>query len=202
MNGYRSCRLRAQRCVGFRLPCASRTRDHARVRLTIPDPSLVVLVGPSGAGKSTFAQAHFRPTEIVSSDALRAMLTDDPNDQGASAEAFSLLAQLLHGRLRRRLLTVIDATNLRPQSRRRWLRLAGRFDLPAVAIVFDLPDQTFLARNEMRADRHVEREVVARQTDLMHRALAAIPTEGFALFYVLREPLAPGTLSVDRRRQG
>jgi predicted kinase len=170
------------------------------VKLAIPDPSLVVLVGPSGAGKSTFAQAHFRPTEVVSSDNLRAMLSDDPNDQGASAEAFSILAQLLHGRLRRRLLTVIDATNLRPQSRRRWLRLAGRFDLPAVAIVFDLPEQTFLVQNELRPDRQVEQEVVARQSELMRRAREAIPAEGFAQTHLLREPLAVGTLSVERIR--
>ena len=166
--------------------------------LAIPDPSLVVLVGPSGAGKSTFAQTHFRATEIVSSDALRAMLADDPNDQGASAEAFSLLAQLLQGRLRRRLLTVIDATNLRPQSRRRWLRLAGRFDLPAVAIVFDLPGSTYLAHNELRPGRQVEPDVVALQTELMGRALVSIPGEGFSQVYVLREPLASGAKAMER----
>lgn len=170
------------------------------MRLTIPDPSLVVLVGPSGAGKSTFAQAHFRPTEVVSSDALRAMLTDDPNDQGASAEAFALLAQLLHGRLRRRLLTVIDATNLRPQSRRRWLRLAGRFDLPAVAIVFNLPSQLFLAHNRARPGRQVEEEVVALQLELLQRALAAVPNEGFEQVYVLRQPFGPRLLSIERVR--
>ena len=168
--------------------------------LAIPDPSLVVLVGPSGAGKSTFAQTYFRPTEIVSSDALRAMLADDPNDQGASAEAFSLLAQLLQGRLRRRLLTVIDATNLRPQSRRRWLRLAGRFDLLAVAIVFDLPGSTYLAHNELRPGRQVEPEVVALQTELMARAVVSIPGEGFSHVYLLRGPLAPGAVGMERVR--
>jgi protein phosphatase len=170
------------------------------VQLAIPDPSLVILVGPSGSGKSTFAQANFRPTEIVSSDALRAMLTDDPGDQGASGEAFAILAQLLHGRLSRRLLTVIDATNLRPQSRRRWLRLAARYDLPAVAVVFDLSDQLFQAHNLMRPDRQVGRDVVSRQTELLRQALAAIPEEGFSRFHVLREPIRPGTVAVERVR--
>lgn len=170
-------------------------------QLTIPDPSLVVLVGPSGAGKSTFAQAHFRPTEIVSSDALRAMLTDDPNDQSASAEAFSLLAQLLQGRLRRRLLTVIDATNLRPQSRRRWVRLAGRFDLPAVAIAFDLPSSTFLAHNRLRPGRQVEPEVVSLQAELMARALASLPGEGFTEVHVLAELLPWAAVPLERLRR-
>lgn len=170
------------------------------MKVTIPDPSLVVLVGPSGSGKSTFAQTHFRPTEIVSSDSLRAMLTDDANDQSASGEAFAILAMLLSGRLRRRLLTVVDATNLRAPSRRRWLRLAARYDVPAVAFVFDLPDQLFLAHDRMRPERQVGREVVAHQTELLRRALVQIPDEGFAQFYVLREPPTVGGLSVERVR--
>jgi predicted kinase len=170
------------------------------VQLIIPDPSLVVLVGPAGAGKSTFARTFFRPTEVVSSDAIRAMLTDDPGDQGASAEAFAILAQLLSGRLRRRLLTVIDATNLRAQSRRRWLRVAARFGLPAVAIVFDLPDEVFLAQNAGRLERQVEHGVVARQAELMRRAVADIPGEGFSQVEVLREPFVAGALSVERVR--
>jgi protein phosphatase len=168
------------------------------VKLDIADPSLVVLVGPSGSGKSTFAQTHFRATEILSSDWLRAMLTDDPNDQDASREAFAILARLLQGRLQRRLLTVVDATNLRAGSRRRWLSLAARFGLPAIAIVFDLPDQIFLAHDQLRPDRQVGREVVTFQTELLRESLAEIPQEGFSAFYVLRKPPALGGLSVER----
>lgn len=171
------------------------------MQLTVPDPSVVVLVGPSGSGKSTFAKMHFRSTEVVSSDALRGMLADDENDQGASAEAFHILALLLNGRLRRRLLTVVDATNLRPQSRRRWLRLAARYDLPAVAIVFDLPEPVFQAHNVRRPDRQVEPEVVSLQAELLRAARAAIPDEGFSQCHVLREPpdVSQATLARVRR---
>jgi len=176
-------------------------RHNGCVKLAIPDPSLVVLVGPSGAGKSTFAGTYFRRTEIVSSDELRAMLADDPSDQAASAEAFAILSQLLNGRLRRRLLTVVDATNLRAENRRRWLRLAARFGLPSVAIVFDLPDSTVLAQNAARPERQVEDEVVAAQTEALRRARAAIPDEGFSYLYVVPDPLAPGAISVERVRR-
>ena len=45
--------------------------------IDIPDFSLVVLIGATGAGKSTFASRWFRPTEVVSSDTCRAMVSDD-----------------------------------------------------------------------------------------------------------------------------
>ena len=55
-----------------------------RCALSIPDFSLVVLIGPSGSGKSTFARRCFRPTEVVSSDACRALVADDETDQAAT----------------------------------------------------------------------------------------------------------------------
>ncbi len=45
------------------------------MNLKIPKLSLVVLIGPSGSGKSTFARRHFRPTEVLSSDACRGMVS-------------------------------------------------------------------------------------------------------------------------------
>jgi protein phosphatase len=50
------------------------------VTMSIPKLSLVVLVGPSGSGKSTFAARHFLPTEVLSSDAFRGLVSDDEND--------------------------------------------------------------------------------------------------------------------------
>ena len=61
------------------------------MHITIPKLSLVVLIGPSGAGKSTFARKHFLPTEILSSDACRAMVSDDENNQAVTREAFEIL---------------------------------------------------------------------------------------------------------------
>ena len=171
------------------------------MRLAVPDPALVLLVGPSGAGKSTFAGAHFRPTEIVSSDATRAMLADYPSDQEASAEAFHVLAIVINGRLRRRLMTVVDATNLRAASRKRYRRLADRYGIPSVVVAFDMPAEVYAAHNRRRPDRLVDEDVVAAQTERMRQAMADMPTEGYAALHVLGEPEARGAVSVDRMRR-
>jgi protein phosphatase len=158
------------------------------VRLVIADPSLVLLVGPSGSGKSTFAARCFPPGGILSSDELRRALADDPNDQAASADAFRVLDLLVAGRLKRRLLTVVDATNLRAETRQRWLRTARRYGVPAVAIVFDLPLETYLAMNRRRPGRSVGEWVVREQYDRLQLAMAALSEEGYAEIYFLRDP--------------
>jgi protein phosphatase len=157
------------------------------MRLTIPDPALVLLIGPAGAGKSTFAAAHFKPVEIVSSDHLRGLLANDPADQTASADAFRILTLMVAGRLKRRLTTVVDATSLSAANRRRYRALAARHGVPVVAIAFDMSPHTYRARNRHRAERVVEDEVLERQIDVMSVALAALPGEGYAALHVLRD---------------
>ena len=89
------------------------------MQIKVPKLSLVVLIGPSGSGKSTFACKHFRPTEILSSDACRAMVGDDENDQGVTREAFDALRFVAGKRLELGRLTVVDATNVQPEARSR-----------------------------------------------------------------------------------
>lgn len=168
--------------------------------LTVPDPALVLLVGPSGSGKSTFAAAHFKPTEIVSSDALRGMLADDPADQSASAEAFRVVSILANGRLKRRLMTVIDATNLRAVDRRRYQQLAARYGIPTVVIAFDLPTELYAVHNERRPDRVVDGDVVADQAQRMREATTDLIAEGYAQLHVFRDPSAAQSVIIERVR--
>ena len=67
--------------------------------LNVPELSLVVLVGVTGSGKSTFARAHFKPTEVISSDFCRGLVADDENDQSATPAAFELLHYIAGKRL-------------------------------------------------------------------------------------------------------
>src|SRR5690349_17780608 len=107
--------------------------------MKIPELSLVVLIGASGSGKSSFARKHFKPTEIVSSDFCRGLVSDDENDQSASHDAFDLLHYLVRKRLSRGLLTVVDATNVEPRSRQQLVAIAREYHALPVAIVLNLP---------------------------------------------------------------
>ena len=147
--------------------------------LRIPADAMVVLVGPSGSGKSTFAARQFAPTEILSSDALRAMVADDANDQTATDAAFELLHAALALRLARRRLTAVDATSVEGWARERLLAVARRLSRPAVAIVFNLPLVTCLQRNEQRTDRRVPPAAIRRQHARLRESLAGLQGEGF-----------------------
>ena len=92
--------------------------------IQIPKLSLVVLVGVSGSGKSTFARKHFLPTEVLSSDVCRGLVSDDENDQSATRDAFEVLHYVLAKRLARGLLTVVDATNVQKDARKPLVALA------------------------------------------------------------------------------
>lgn len=168
--------------------------------LSIPELSLVVLVGTSGSGKSVFAGTHFLPTEVVSSDDCRAMVSDDPNDQGATTDAFDLLEYIVGKRLDRGRLTVVDATNVQASARKSLVALAKDHDVLPVAIVLDLPVALALERNASRSDRDFGAHVVKRQHDQLRRSLRGLKREGFRTIHVLDSPEAVASASIVRTR--
>src|ERR1700749_1370643 len=111
------------------------------MKLTISELSFVVLVGVSGSGKSTFARIHFKPTEVLSSDYCRGLVSDNENDQAATNDAFDRLHSIARKRLAAAKLTVVDATNVQPESRKPLVELAREYHLLPVAIVFDVPEK-------------------------------------------------------------
>jgi protein phosphatase len=158
---------------------------HPELTITLPRAALVLLVGPSGSGKSTFARRHFRETEVLSSDRMRALVADDPNDQRATDAAFELLHTLLALRLARGRLCVVDATNVEDWARGRLLAIARRFRRPAAAIVLAVPLETCLERNLARTDRRVPPAAVRRQHRWLRDSLLSLPDEGFDPVVVL-----------------
>ena len=169
-------------------PPAALTRGGRSVLLSLPRDALVLLIGVAASGKSTFAARHFLPTQVLSSDALRAMITDDPNAQGATEDAFDLLHRLLAMRLRRGRRTVVDATNVEGWARAELLAVARRHRRPAVAIVLDLPLELVMERNLSRPEPRPPNAAVRRQHRWLLDTLRELPDEGFAAIHHLRSP--------------
>lgn len=107
---------------------------------------LVVMVGASGSGKTTAAKAIFGDTAVVSSDDIRTLVAgDDP--RGSNNETFDMMRQIIRGRLLRRLLTVVDATNVKEEDRREWVNLADEMCAPVYAVVVDAPPKVCTERS-------------------------------------------------------
>ncbi|MFF9784360.1 polynucleotide kinase-phosphatase [Streptomyces nigrescens] len=163
--------------------------ERAPRTLAVPDLSLVVLIGATGSGKSTFAARHFRPTEVLSSDFCRGLVSDDENDQSASGDAFDVLHFIAGKRLAAGRLTVVDATNVQSEARAQLVRLAREHDVLPVVIVLDMPEQVCAARNAARADRAgLPRRVIQRHQRELRRSLRHLEREGFRKVHVLRGP--------------
>jgi protein phosphatase len=154
------------------------------MQISIPDLSLIVLIGASGSGKSSFARKHFLPTEIISSDYCRSILADDENDQSVSGEAFELLHYIVAKRLKAGRLTVVDATNVKPEDRKPLLQIAKDYHCFAVAIAFDLPAQLCHDRNQKRGNRNFGIHVVERHRQNLRKSLRFLDKE-FRFAHVL-----------------
>jgi protein phosphatase len=166
--------------------------------ISIPSLSLVVLIGPSGSGKSTFAHKHFRPTEILSSDACRAMVSDDENDQSATLHAFEVLRFIAGKRLALGRLTVIDATSVQPEARKPLVELARQYHCLPVALVLDVPEKVCQERNLLRPDRRFGPHVVRNQSSQLRRSLRGLRKEGFRHIFVMETAEEIDAAKVER----
>jgi predicted kinase len=142
---------------------------------------VVLAIGLPGSGKSSWFKRH--NITALSSDLLRSLLFDDANEQRFQDLVFSNLRSMLKARLiARRPISYVDATNLTPQERHSWIKLAKDFQYDVQAVYFDVPLEVCLERNQKRA-RVVGEDVVKRMS-----AKLKPPTfeEGFTKITVVR----------------
>jgi predicted kinase len=147
-----------------------------------PPKGIVVLaIGLPGSGKSSWFKRH----NIVplSSDMVRSLLFDDIREQRFQDLVFSNLRSMLKSRLiAKRPMNYVDATNLTPQERQHWIKLAKDYNYEVHAVFFDVPLEVCL-------DRHQRRDRVVPD-DIMRRMAAKLKPpsfeEGFAKITVVR----------------
>ncbi|HZZ29143.1 MAG TPA: polynucleotide kinase-phosphatase [Pirellulales bacterium] len=168
------------------------------MQLSLPKLSLVALIGPSGSGKSTFARKHFLPTEVLSSDGCRAMVSDNENDQTVTNEAFDLLHQIASKRLALGRLVVVDATNVQQEARKSLLALAREFHVVPVAIVFNLPEKVCHERNRNRPDRTFGPHVIRMQLSQLRRSVRNLKREGFRYVFEFGSAEEVDTTTIER----
>jgi len=147
----------------------------------IDRPKIVLLVGLPGCGKTTWLDGK---PGVLSSDALRELLADDPGNQTIHALVFRVLRNLLKARLElRRPVTYVDATNLTPKERAPYLKLAARHDADVEAVFFDVPMRECIRRNRLRPTRIVPSEVIEK---MARRLIPPVEGEGFSRVTVIR----------------
>ncbi|MGP3978952.1 AAA family ATPase [Streptomyces sp. 8N114] len=146
---------------------------------TIPDPAVIVLIGPAGSGKSTLAST-WEPTQILSLDHYRALVSDEAGDQAATGDAVFALHRVLEARLRRGLTSVLDATHTEAPVRAHIIQTARCYGIPTVALLVPTPLEVCLERNAARADnRRVPEDTVRAQHRAVVDAHPRLRQEGF-----------------------
>ncbi|MBI1331898.1 MAG: polynucleotide kinase-phosphatase [Armatimonadetes bacterium] len=158
------------------------------MKYRLPEKCLVLLIGASGSGKSTFAKKFFAKTEIVSSDECRGIVSDDENNQAATPDAFSLLHTIVDIRLKNGRLTVVDATNVQPESRKKLIQLADQHYMQTIGIVFNYDIDVSFNRNQNRPERQFGRHVVANHVRDLRRGIRGMHKEGLRHCYFFNDP--------------
>ncbi|HLW88818.1 MAG TPA: AAA family ATPase [Terriglobales bacterium] len=146
-----------------------------------PKGTVVLAIGLPGSGKSSW----FKRNKItpLSSDLLRALLFDDPTEQRFQDLIFSNLRSMLKARLiARRPMNYVDATNLTPQERQGWIKLAKDYGYEVQAVLFDVPLEVCMERNRRR-DRVVPEEAMRRMAGKLKPPAFE---EGFSKITVVR----------------
>jgi predicted kinase len=146
-----------------------------------PKGVVVLAIGLPGSGKSSWFKRH--KVVPLSSDTIRSLLFDDVREQRFQDLVFSNLRSMLKARLiAKRPTNYVDATNLTPQERQHWIKLAKDYQYEVHAVFFDVPLEVCVERHQRR-DRVVPEDVMRRMAAKLKPPAFE---EGFAKITVVR----------------
>ncbi|MEM8760463.1 MAG: polynucleotide kinase-phosphatase, partial [Pseudomonadota bacterium] len=128
----------------------------------------------------------------------RAVVSDDETDQTATSDAFDLLRYTAGVRLKRRKLTVIDATSVRREDRASLVKLARQYHALPVALVLDIDPDLCHARNQGRENRGFGPHVVRNHAKALRRGLRGLEKEGFRQVHIMRSPEEAEAIEIAR----
>jgi len=165
-------------------PVVEASKVAASVPVAAPRPPkgiVVLAIGLPGSGKSSWFKRH--NVVPLSSDMVRSLLFDDVREQRFQDLVFSNLRSMLKARLiAKRPMNYVDATNLTPQERQHWIKLAKDYNYEVHAIFFDVPLEVCVERHQRR-DRVVPEDVMRRMAAKLKPPAFE---EGFAKITVVR----------------
>lgn len=176
--------------------------------INLPHSGIVLLVGPSNSGKTTLLnqwiqEQQILESEVVSSDQFRVLVSDvefiswngRPKEeadalydeyQQISKEAFAAMDYIVAKRCRLNKLTFIDATHLREDEREKYVQMAKKYHVPAIAIVLNVSETELLRRDNERAFPR-EKNRIKQQYQNFKKTLRSIKKEGFRRYYLYGE---------------
>lgn len=174
---------------------------------------LYILSGISASGKSTLTNKLLMqglPEDaIISSDTIRKNIlgTNFFSDSVGVAETligwntsqkeiFEIIDQILNIRLKQKLTTILDATNLTDKVRQHYVEIANKHGVESEIVIFDVPTDILKDRLSKRQERF-ESSVIDKQSDIFEKT-SKFP---FVVFnnetnFILTPKLLP-TIKVD-----
>jgi polynucleotide kinase-phosphatase len=176
--------------------------------INLPHAGIVLLIGPSNSGKTTLLnqliqENQIEESEVLSSDQFRLLVSDvefiswnrRPKEeadalfneyQQISKEAFDTLDFVIAKRCLLNKLTFVDATHLRDYEREKYLQMAKKYHVPAIAIVLNI-SETELIRRDGQRDFPRGRNRIKQQYQHFKKTLRFIKKEGFRRVYIFGE---------------
>jgi len=126
---------------------------------------LILFVGVAGSGKTSTARQIFSIEDnavIISSDALRAELFGDENDQTHNIEVFDEMLRRTRAELKKGKTAIYDATNLSAKRRANLLKQLSDLDVKKECFVM-LTSFEDCVKRQFARERQVPEEVIRRQ---------------------------------------